>query len=380
MPYQRPTLTQLRADIASDMEAAQPGADALLRFGNLKILGAVLAAAVNGHYGYLDWIARMAVPFTAEGEFLEAWAALKGVVRKGATQAAGTATFTGENGNVLPAGSPVVRGDGAAYVVAADGTVSGGSVTVALTASVAGAAGNADAGTALTLSTPVSGLNSSGVAATDFIGGADIEDDDSFRSRMLQVYAAPPQGGAADDYVEWALEVPGVTRAWTTRLGMGPGTVVVHFMMDDVEAANDGFPQGDDGVAADEDRDVPATGEQLLVADYIYPKQPVTALVYVAAPLPNTVTFEIAGIVGASTAVKNAIQAAIEGVFKEEGAPGGKVNLSDIEAAIGAVSGSAGFVVSDVGCNHGTVTPSSSGNITSDAGYIPVRGAVTWVA
>ena len=47
--------------------------------------------------------------------------------------------------------------------------------------------------------------------------------------------ADPPVApwGDNDDYVAWATEVPGVTRAWCSPNGMGAGTVVVRFVRDD---------------------------------------------------------------------------------------------------------------------------------------------------
>src|SRR5260364_179792 len=57
MPYTRPTLTELRQQVAQDL-----GVDALLRFSNLRIVGDAQAALAHLHYGYLDWIARQGVP------------------------------------------------------------------------------------------------------------------------------------------------------------------------------------------------------------------------------------------------------------------------------------------------------------------------------
>src|SRR5260363_178601 len=73
------------------------------------------AALAHLHYGYLDWIARQGVPFTAEDEYLEGWAALKGVYRKPAQAAAGRVTFTGAPGAVIPKGAPLVRSDGMTF-------------------------------------------------------------------------------------------------------------------------------------------------------------------------------------------------------------------------------------------------------------------------
>ncbi|MFL9997989.1 baseplate J/gp47 family protein [Paraburkholderia sediminicola] len=98
MPFARPTLTQLRNQVAQDLNASLPGADALLRFSNLHVLGDIQAALAHMLYGYLDWIAFQATPITSTDEYLEAWGALKGLPRKGASQSSGTVIFKGNDG------------------------------------------------------------------------------------------------------------------------------------------------------------------------------------------------------------------------------------------------------------------------------------------
>ena len=389
MPYGRPSLQTLRSQVAADIAAALPGADPLLRFSNLAIVGDTEAAMANGLYGYIDYIAKQAVPFTATGEFLEGWAALKDVFREPATVASGPWQFPGANGTVLPAGTVIQRGDGFVYKTNADETVSGGVVNVTATAMLAGAAGNAASGVLGTLGTAIAGINSGGAATANITGGADVELYPSLRTRMLQAYGAPAAGGSKGDYARWALQVPGVTRAWYGGMnGSTNGTVVVYFMMDLAEAAFSGFPQGTNGVAALENRATAATGDQLAVANYIYVLQPVTALVYAFAPVANPVAMTLNGLSGASSATKSAIAAAIDAVYLQYSAPGGSfdeggnalgtVDLSYIEAAIAAVPGTSGFVITAVSCPHGTVSPGSDGNITANAGYLSVRGATTY--
>ncbi len=379
MPFERPTLTELRNQTAADMAASLPGSDGLLRFSNLGVLADLIAKANHGQFGYLDWIARQGVPFTAIDEVLEGWAALKGVTRKPATPAVGTAAFTGTDGTIIPAGAFVVRADGLVYTVDADGEVAGGSVALAVTASIAGSAGNGPAGMTMSLGGAISGVTASGSAATPFTGGADVEADAALRSRMLQAYASPPQGGSESDYVEWSLSQPGVTRAWVQRGGMGAGTLVILFMMDIAQAAHAGFPQGTDGVAAAENRDAPATGDQLALANALYPLQSVTALLYAAAPRPNVIDFDIAGLVAPSDDLKAAIAGAITNALLTSARPGGTTHLSAIESAIAAVSGSAGFVITDLDASHGVITPGPAGNVVSDAGYLPILGTVTYL-
>ena len=375
MPFARPSLSDLRTQVAQDIAAALPGADPLLRFSNLGILGTVQAGLAHLHYGYLDWIAQQSNPFTCSGEFLEAWAALKAVIRLPATQATGTITFTGVNGTVLSSGVAVVRGDGKTYTTTTGGTVASGTVTVSATADadpggLLGAFGNCDIGTVLSLGTAVAGIAAAGAAATAFTGGADLETDDSLRARMLLAYQVPAHGGSAADYVVWARQVAGVTRAWCVPHGYGPGTVLVYVMFDVAEAIHGGFPQGTNGCSAGENRDTAATGDQLAVANHIFPLQPVTALVYVNAPAANSVNFTISGLAGAGVTVQNNVKAAIAGVFAGYGtiAYGATtIQLSLIEAAISAVPGTTGFVIT-----------SPAVNIISAAGALPVLGTVTW--
>lgn len=390
MPFSRPTLSELRAQVLADIKAGLPGTDSLLRFSNLNVLGTASAGLGHLHYGYLDYIALQSTPYTATDEFLEAWAALKGIFREPAVAArCARVTWPGQPGVVLPAGTLVARGDGYAYQTTADGVVSaGGFVVVPVVAVLApidpinnptgnGAAGNSPSGTSLTLQAPVAGIQSTGTAVDPITGGADVELDDSLRARMLFAYQNPVSGGSAADYVAWARAVPGVTRAWCAPSGFGLGTVVVYAMLDLAEAAQGGFPQGTNGVSQYDrgpgttgPRGTVATGDQLTIADSIILVQPVTALVYVCAPAPNVVNFAITGIPTASVATRAAIGSAIDAVLLAQGQPqaGTDVDLSAINTAIGAIAGTGGFVI--------TVP---AGNILNLTGKLPVRGTVTYL-
>ncbi|RKP50506.1 baseplate J/gp47 family protein [Trinickia fusca] len=384
MPYPRPTLTQLRGQVAADLQASAAGSDPLLRFSSLNVLGSALAGLAQLQYGYTDWVAKQSNPFTASDEFLEAWAALKNVFREPATQAGastpGQVTFSGTTGIALPSGTPLVRGDGVGYTTTSAATVVGGTVTVSAVANadpdgLTGAFGNCAVGTAMTLGTAIAGINSTGSVSTAFTGGADVETDDSLRSRMLLAYQNVPQGGAQKDYVSWALQVNGVTRAWCNPMGFGAGTVVVYPMFDAAEAANGGFPQGVNGVATAESRGTQATGDQLTVANWIYPLRPATALVYVCAPTQQAVPFTITGSSNFSAATKALIASAISGIFAMYGSPlgtttgqNGVVDLSYINSAIAAISGTDGFVIT-----------APTANIVGTTGQLPVLGTITWL-
>lgn len=338
MPFARPPLTALRNQAVQDITTSGvPGLDGLLRNAVLRVLAWVMSGLAYSVYGYIDWISREAVPFTATDEFLEAWAALIGIYRIDSTAATGSATFNGQPGLVVPIGSSLRRQDGTPYTSTGEVSVDvTGNVLVPIVAAVNGAATNCDAGTAIALDPPIAGINAGGVTVGPTTGGADQESDDSLRTRMLAKYRAPAQGGAATDYINWALEVPGVTRCWVQSQGAGAGTVIVRPMFDDTQAAHGGFPQGIDGCATLETRDTTAAGDQLAVADHIWPVQPVPALVYVAAPVPHPIDVVLLDLQPNTVETQAQIVASINDMYLIKGELGGTIYPSDLYDAISA--------------------------------------------
>jgi len=385
MPFSRPTLSALRTQIWTDITSAVGLTVSLLQKAVLKIVGSALAALTFGLYGYLDWISKQSVPFTSTDEYLAGWGALKSVYLKAATPAELTVQFTGTAGTDLPAGTAVNRtADGFAYVTMADAEVIGTTVTVNIQAITAGSIGNCDSGTSVSLAAAITGIQSSGAVTAIASSGADVEEQDDFRDRVMLAFQAPVQGGDQEDYIEWATDVAGVTRAWCSPNGFGAGTVVVYFMMDEAETAHGGFPQGTNGVSqydqgpGGEPRDVVATGDQLTVANSIITEQPVTALVYACAPIENQIGFNFSGV--SSTTTQAAIDGALDDLMLREGAPAGTIDLSDVNSAIGSVPGSSGYLILSITSTVGGVTTTypANTNITNGTGQLPVVGNVTW--
>lgn len=351
MPFERPTLPQILDTVQADIEARLSGADARAPRSVLGVLARVQAGALHGLYAYLAWLSAQVLPDSAESEYLDRHAAVWGLARKAAAKAAGTVTLSGTNGTVVPAGTVLQTADGRRYATTAEATVAGGSATVSVEAKEAGAAGNADAGTTLTLVTPIGGLQSQGtVDAEGLGGGADIEDDDSLRTRLLARIQAPPHGGAAFDYVNWALEVEGVTRAWAYPQELGEGTVTVRVMTD--------------GTTAD---GIPAQATIDAVQAHIDGLRPVTAAVTVVAPVAVPLDLEIAGLTPATADVKAAVEAEIADLIAREAEPGGTILVSHIREAISRASGEQ---------DHRLVSP--AGDVVHATGQIAVMGGVTW--
>ena len=375
MPFDRPALTDLQAQGQQDIvDAGIEGVDALLPFSMLGILSWVQAQLAWLHYEYLDWIARQAVPWTATDEYLAGWGNLKNVSKKPATVANdGYATFTATAGQVtsIPAGTVVTRSDGFQYstTVQVNGNI--GTITVPLTAGTAGSAGNAAAGTQVALGSPVPGVQTAGTITTAATAGADTETDAEYQPRVIAAYQATGSDGREAEYIGWATAVPGVTRAWVNRNGFGAGTVVIYVMLDDAEAAGGGFPIGSNGAAAAENRYAAATGDQLRVANAIYPVQAVTALVIVCAPIAQPVDFAITDLgVGNTPANQAAITAALQDMFRRVSAPGGTVHPNSWEGALEAIGTLTTFDVAS------PASPVAAANV----GSMPVLGAVTFAS
>lgn len=371
MAYPRPTLSQLRQQALQDViSGGIPGVTAVLRFSVIYVLSMVLAGMSWLHYGYIDWVAKQSVPWTATGAYLAAWGALKGVYRKGATAASGTAAFTATGTDIIPAGTQLALQGGLLATASADSVTDNGVTTVNWTASSTGSAGNVTLGTIVTLSSPVAGIQTTGTVTDITVSGADIEDDTDFRTRVMDAYQAQGQDGKADDYVGWAEAVPGVTRAWVVGNGAGAGTVVVYVMLDEANATSGGFPNGTNGAATGDDRYTTATGDQLTVANTIQPSQPVTALVIVCAPIAQPTDFVITDLgTGNTTANQKLITDALTDMFVRLSSPGGTINPNDWEEAIGTI-GLASFEVQ-----------SPTGPVTgANAGTMPTLGTISFAA
>lgn len=344
MSFARPALTVLIDRAIADMEARLPGADVRLATSNLNVLAHLSAGAAHGLYGYLDWIARQILPDTSEAEILARQATIWGIGRKPAAAASGSVSFSGVG--TVPAGTLLQRSDGWQYQTTAEAVLPAAASVLAVGL---GSAGNAAAGSALALVSPLAGITAATVATGGLTGAADIETDDALRARLLARIQQPPQGGCAYDYVAWALAVPGVSRAWVYPQELGLGTVTVRFMR---------------GLDASPIPDAAAVAE---VQAHLEALRPVAVQVTVVAPVAVALDFVITGLNPGTTAVKVAVLAELQDVITREAVPGGTLLVSHLRAAISAAAGETDYVLT-----------SPSANVTHSTGQIATLGAVTW--
>ncbi len=352
MPFNRPSLQTLIARNQGDIESNLPGSDAKVRRSNLGVIARLIAGTAHGLYGFIDWASRQILPFEAEAEELDRHANFwLSQPRKPAVPAQGNIQVTGTNGTLVPAATIWVRADGAEFESVAEATIDG-ATSIEVEARVAGAAGNTASAAGLVLASPIAGVNgSASVMSPGLTGGADVETDDALRARVLARPKQPPHGGAKFDYVTWALEVPGVTRAWSYPLEQGDGTVTVRFMRDD------------------DDNPIPDSTEVDTVQAYIEERYPVTGHVFVVAPLAAPIDFEFSALTPDDSATRAAITEELRDLISREAVPGGTLLITHIREVISAAAG-----------EHDYVLVSPAANVVNATGYISTLGNITWPA
>lgn len=349
MPWIRPTLTELVSRIETDLASRLLTETQPLKRSVIAVLARVMAGAVHLLHGFHEWMSRQPLADTAELEYLERLCRIWGVSRKAAAFAAGTVTFTGVSGSIVPAEAELQLADGTLYTLDADATLAAGTATAAVTASEAGASGNLAAGQTLSLVSPVSGVTSAATVHADAItGGLDQEADASLRARLVTRIQQPPHGGAIHDYVAWAKEVSGVTRAWCYPLHLGLGTVGLTFVLDG------------------EADPIPDSAKVAEVQAYVDALRPVTADLTVFAPTPVDIDLDIQ-LTPDSTAVREAVELELNDFLERVAEPGATLYLSQINEAISVAAGET---------DHVLVSPAA--NVALTTGQFPLLGTITW--
>ncbi len=191
----------------------------------------------------LQNILRLAFPQTSYSVYLDYLGEEKGVYRHEPTPASGEILITGTPGALIPKGfivSTQSSDSSSAIEFEIQETVrigEDGMVLVKAECTEAGIVGNVAANAITMLSQPINGVSSI-TNPEPFTGGTDIEDDDSFRKRILEAYDEP-LSGAKKDYERWAKEVDGVGAAYVIPLWNGPSTVKVLIMDSNGQPANE---------------------------------------------------------------------------------------------------------------------------------------------
>jgi len=333
LAFDRPTLTTIVDRIVSDFETLIDGIGTLLRRSTLKVMAKVIAGAVHIMWGFLEYMAKQLFISTAEGDYLDKIAAEYGIARSAGDYAEGTVTATGTNGSVIPVGTELQSDSDVVYIVQDEATIAGGSASLNIKARDRGSDANELSGVTLTFVSPIVGVNTTATIGADgLVDGSDEETDDELRTRVLFKKRNAPHGGAEHDYIIWALEYPGVTRAWVFSLYNGAGTVGLAFVRDDDASIIPNETQRNEVKDYLYEHTDPVTGEIVGIPVTAYP-----GLIMIDLQ-PLTVNFSIS-IYPNTTAVQNAIQDELENLILNEGGPGETLYRSRITEAIGLAVG-----------------------------------------
>jgi uncharacterized phage protein gp47/JayE len=348
--FTRPTLSELLTRIAGDIASRTEGR-AFIRRTVERCMGFAMAGVAHHLHGHLAWLRLQLYPQTAAAEGLAEWADLLEEPRKAGAYASGQVAvigdgsltsgtlFTDDAGNLYRSGEPV------------------GSGTYAIAAVETGSAQNLSLGERLTLVSSVAGLQPQASVSSALSGGADTEDIELWRPRVIAAFRAPSLYGAPGDYRRWALRREGVTEAWELDRRMGPGTVALSFIFG---GRSDPIPTGDD-VAA-----MQAYIDSVRPAD--------VARVYVQAPVPNALRL---AVTARGTMTEEAMAAAARDFLAQSAALEQPLSISQLEEVLSQVQGELSHTITSIevvigGVAHsvpltGEIAASAWGLFTLDA-------------
>ena len=354
------TLSDASARARGAFRQYMPGTDSALKNNFVTVTAKVLAALSHEFELRMKYLSSQMFLRTATGQFLVMHCADIGIYRKVASVAGGSITGTGTPGKIYPSGVRFQSGN-QAYVSLQPATAGDqGALTFIVVSEAKGALLNRDGGGLLALADPVlwPDLATQWTISDGGIGGgADVEDDESLRSRGLQRKQNPPKGGALTDYERIARSVPGVLKAWAFRVPLSPGGVVVHFLFS-------GRPNF-----------IPTSADVPVVQAAIDAERLIRVDDSVAvAPIPKPINVQINELANDSPEVRAAISLAISTMFLERCRPGIDgdpffVSRSWISEAISQASGED---------RHKLIAPTE--DIMLTGGEFPTLGSITYGA
>ncbi len=352
MTYPVPRLADGISAVESDISTRLPGGDARLSNNVLSVLARAQAGVANGLYGYIAAVAQNILYDTCDETTLARWASIWGVPRKLPTGASGAVPATGSATTSvdIPAGTLLARSDGVQYQTTADATLTAGAATLSISCTSVGSGTDLAVGQTLAFVTPIANVNSTVTVSAAVVGGFDAETVEAWRGRLIARVQQPPMGGSVSDYVEWAMSVSGVTRAWAYPGWTGGGTVGVTFMMDDRTDP------------------IPLASDVATVQAYVEALRPAGAVVNYFAPTAQPLNLTI-HLSPDSTALRTAVQVNLQSLITRECAPGVTLLLTHVEGAILAAVGSGDFTLSLPSADIPAATP----------GNIITLGTVTWI-
>lgn len=362
MPFNRPSLEQINERVENQIKGLL-GITVILRRSFISVISRVISGVSHLWHGHLDYNSRQFLPTTMDEENLIAYGGIWGIPRNEAVAGIYSLTVLGVDNTSIPLNTVFRRSDGQEYFTRQSGVVLNGSTLIEVVANEAGLTSELSNNDIVELLNPIAGLESQATVQSAIIEPEDIESIDSYRSRVVDRIRNPISGGTASDYIQWAREVAGVTRAWVLPQNLGPGTVGVTFVQDN------------------QTNIVPSAPKVEEVQEFIDNRRPVTADVTVFAPVLLPMDMTIA-LNPNTIEVQNNVIAEIEDlVLRDSNLSGayknnaelfdGKILLSRINEAISIAVGESDHRI--ISINGATPT-----DVVPPMNNLLVLGNITW--
>ena len=200
------------------------------------------AAQVQALYAQAAWVLDQSFPQTAQGEFLDYHGETRNISRIAATAAEGVLRFSVDQAVSqplnIPEGTVCMTAAGVRYETTEAGAIAAGELweEVPARAVEQGEGGNVGADRVVLMAVAPAGVARC-TNPQPFTGGADQEDDETLRARILDSYRRLPNGANAAYYEQEAMRFEGVAAAKAVGRPRGVGTVDVYI------AASSGAPE-----------------------------------------------------------------------------------------------------------------------------------------
>jgi uncharacterized phage protein gp47/JayE len=255
-----PSVQQLSDNIIAQIAASLSQSVPFLPKAFINVLAKVLAAVVVILWKYVGFVfLQLFVQYASDGlttvngkviRPLREWGRLIGVgdpLPAEQAQYSITVSVTLLTGN-LPAGTALLfPPSGVYYETVAVVPLTSPTVPVTIRAvsdqsggDGSGAIGNMQPGAQVEFANPLPNVVSKATVVAQVVAGADAEDVEVYRARIISRFQARPQGGAYADYRAWALDVPGIVHVYPYASTL-PGVVDVYA---EASVASSGSPDG----------------------------------------------------------------------------------------------------------------------------------------
>ncbi|KQP11149.1 hypothetical protein ASF28_08890 [Methylobacterium sp. Leaf99] len=360
--YSLRSLAELGVKARGFLTQSIDGAVASVWANTFTVIGKVIALLDFEHELRRRWLYDQIFASRADDLWLDRHGFELGLTRIPASAASGTILVPAIHGLVVPSGLQFRGASGATYTTRTAEIADGNVVALPVEADEMGSAGNLGAGFPVALvddQDVPAGLGENAVVdGQGLAGGADAEQREAFRARILARKRNPPQGGSAFDYGTWAAEAlgPGILRrAYVDSFSNDARSVWLCFTVNDQP---DGIP-------------VPAQVDlvQAYCDDPI--RRPVTARVFALAPIALPVDVRISGLSPDTLDIRASVEEEIAATFVDRAEVGTSVAVgfsrSWIQEGISRATGEE---------RHELLLPAAT--VIATAGYLPVLGTVSY--